>query len=93
MVSCKFVTFVANLLPTLGRGTVHQGEQTERANTVANYCVECKFAGKTSGSTVYCNKRHDWMDKYASCADYVWIRARSRAVHSLLMTLLHLFPH
>jgi hypothetical protein len=43
---------------------------------MANYCVECKFASRTSGDEVYCEKHQTWMNKYASCTDYIWIRAR-----------------
>lgn len=58
---------------------------------MANYCIECKFAGKTSGSSVYCNKHLDWVEKYGSCNDYIWIKARSRFefIQSWLFTLLH----
>ncbi len=45
---------------------------------MANYCIECKFAGEVSGSQVKCNKHQTWMDKYGSCDDYIWIKARSR---------------
>lgn len=39
---------------------------------MANYCNDCKFAGSSSGGQIYCNHHSRWMDKWASCTDYIW---------------------
>jgi hypothetical protein len=54
------------------------------------YCIECKFAGDTSGSLVKCEKFNTWMPKYGSCNDYIWKNARFRGVRGLIMMLLSL---
>ena len=58
---------------------------------MANYCCECKFATQKSSGSVYCSKHQDWMDQYASCNDYKWVKSRFRAIHILLLALLTKF--
>lgn len=53
-----------------------------------NYCVECKFAGQTSGEQVYCTKHETWMGKWGSCSDYIWIKSRFHSIHTLLLSVL-----
>jgi hypothetical protein len=56
--------------------------------TMAQYCIECKFAGSVSGSQVYCNKHQTWMPKYGSCSDYIYKGYYRRVVLPLLTLLL-----
>jgi len=44
---------------------------------MADYCIDCKYGGKTSGSNIHCDKHDRWMDKHGHCSDYIWIKART----------------
>lgn len=43
---------------------------------MADYCIDCKYGGKTSGSNIHCDKHDRWMDKHGHCSDYIWVKAR-----------------
>lgn len=59
---------------------------------MANYCKDCKFAGKKSGPNYYCNKHQTLMDQYASCTDYIWYKSHHpmTSFYTWLITILHL---
>lgn len=54
---------------------------------MTKYCVDCKFAAKSSGNEIWCGHHGVWMNKYGTCNDWLWKNARSYFMHKLVLLL------